>query len=63
MILTRRFFDLSFFAPREDIRPEPSAKTTWALIGDINSHRAGIPEHLIEWRRAKGEDDLPGESR
>ena len=60
MFLTRSFFDLSFLFSEDTARPELPPKTSWPLMGDINSHRAGIPEHLIEWRRAKGEDDLPG---
>ncbi len=27
------------------------------LIGDIVTSRAGVAEHLIQWRRAEGEDD------
>ncbi len=27
------------------------------LIGDIVTFRAGVAEHLVQWRRAKGEDD------
>ena len=29
----------------------------WALMGDVVSHRAGVSEHLIQWRRAMGEPD------
>ncbi len=29
----------------------------WVLMGDIATHRAGVSEHLIQWRRAMGEAD------
>ena len=38
--------------------PPPARRAAdWPLMGDIVSHRAGVPEHLIRWRRAEGEDD------
>ncbi|MDU8945303.1 hypothetical protein [Ovoidimarina sediminis] len=27
------------------------------LMGDIVAHRCGVPELLIQWRRAQGEED------
>ena len=38
-------------------RPDPAPKMSWPLMGDIVSHRMEVPEHLIQWRRAMGEDD------
>ncbi|MDD9921665.1 MAG: hypothetical protein OXQ92_05200 [Boseongicola sp.] len=32
-------------------------KKDWPLMGDIVSHRAGVPDHLIQWRRAQNEPD------
>ena len=32
-------------------------KRTWALMGDVATFRGGVPEHLIQWNRAKGEAD------
>lgn len=41
-----------------DTTEKPRApKADWPLMGDIVSARAGIPDHLIHWQRAKGEDD------
>ncbi|MEM1066880.1 MAG: hypothetical protein AAGJ74_15375 [Pseudomonadota bacterium] len=40
---------------REAERKPP--RTSWALMGDIGAARGGVPEILIEWRRARGEDD------
>ena len=40
----------------EAARPK-ARKADWPLMGDILSHRAGVPEHLIQWRRAMGEED------
>lgn len=37
--------------------PRPRVAADWPLMGDIVSHRMGIPEHLIRWRRAEREDD------
>ncbi|MXQ09508.1 hypothetical protein GQ651_16805 [Alphaproteobacteria bacterium GH1-50] len=54
---------LSLFgsAPRDDAvpAPQPSRRRAadWPLMGDIVSHRAGVPVHLIRWLRAEGEDD------
>ena len=42
-------------AEREAERQPP--KPTWPLMGDVASFRAGVPEALIQWRRAQGEDD------
>ena len=33
----------------------PRVAADWPLMGDIVSHRAGWPEHLIRWRKAAGE--------
>ena len=39
-------------------KPAPRRRAAdWPLMGDILSHRAGVPEHLLRWRRAQGEDD------
>lgn len=38
-------------APRRNVTLHPP------LMGDIVSARAEIPELLIRWRRARGEDD------
>ncbi len=49
--------------PARDAERKPP-RTSWALMGDIGAARGGVPEILIEWRRARGEDDpapqLPG---
>jgi len=37
--------------------PPRSRVSAPPLIGDIVTARAGVPEHLIQWRRAEGEDD------
>ncbi len=38
--------------------PAPSSlKHDWPLMGDIVTMRGGIPEHLIQWGRATGEND------
>jgi hypothetical protein len=34
-------------------RPPP--KEDWPLMGDVATVRAGVPEALILWRRARGE--------
>ncbi len=46
-----------FFALDRD-RPAPNRepKPDWPLMGDIATCRAGVPETLIYWRRARGED-------
>ncbi len=36
--------------------PRP-ARHLWPLMGDIASARGGVPEILIQWRRAEGMDD------
>ena len=38
-------------------RPRAPLGSGCVLMGDIVSHRAGVPEHLIQWRRRMGEDD------
>jgi len=35
-------------------RPQP-AKLDWPLMGDVSTIRAGVPEALVQWRRARGE--------
>ncbi len=42
---------------RDEARPAAPRKADWPLMGDIVSHRAGVPEHLIRWRRAEGDTD------
>ena len=37
--------------------PAPPRRADWPLMGDIVSARGGVPEHLIRWRRARGEPD------
>lgn len=54
--------DASFFDVSAEARAEPKAEPRrrspgWTLMGDIVSHRAGVPEHLIQWCRSTGEDD------
>ncbi|MEM0947524.1 MAG: hypothetical protein AAGK37_08980 [Pseudomonadota bacterium] len=50
-------FDLDAPAA-EDSAPGPLHRHLWPLMGDIASARAGVPELLIQWRRAEGADDL-----
>ena len=38
-------------------RAAPTPKASWPLMGDVLVSRGGVPEHLIQWRRAMGEDD------
>jgi len=38
-------------------RARPAPKIHWPLMGDVLASRGGVPEHLIQWRRAMGEDD------
>ena len=42
---------------REGESPPPRRAAGWPLMGDITGHRGGVPEHLIQWRRAEGEHD------
>lgn len=35
--------------------PRPRVAADWPLISDVLTHRAGVPEHLIRWRRVAGE--------
>lgn len=39
--------------------PRPRVAADWPLMGDILTHRAGWPEHLLRWRQAEGKD-APG---
>ena len=45
--------------PEEDTAAAPPKPRSqgWPLMSDIAAHRAGVPELLIHWRRARGEDD------
>jgi hypothetical protein len=45
------------FAAAAQSRNPNVPKDDWPLMADILSHRAGIPEHLIRWRRAEGNPD------
>lgn len=49
----------TFWAEEADTTaPKPAPrKRGWVLMGDIVSHRAGVSDHLIQWRRAMGEAD------
>lgn len=38
-------------------RPALAPKESWPLMGDVHTARGGVPEHLIQWRRAAGESD------
>ncbi|MEL6799664.1 MAG: hypothetical protein AAFO80_07275 [Pseudomonadota bacterium] len=40
----------------DDTAPRKPARSSWALMGDIHAYRGGVPEILIEWRRAQGEE-------
>lgn len=40
----------------DETAPRRPARSSWALMGDIHAYRGGVPEILIEWRRAQGED-------
>lgn len=47
---------LDAFLEEEATVSRPSApKTDWPLMGDVVTVRAGVPEALILWRRARGE--------
>lgn len=41
--------------------PDQPPKTDWPLMGDVACFRAGVPEALIRWRAARGEQ-LPDPS-
>ncbi|MEM7717740.1 MAG: hypothetical protein AAF222_00925 [Pseudomonadota bacterium] len=46
----------TWLPPVETTAPtEGPPKPDWPLMGDVASFRAGVPEALIHWRRAKGE--------
>lgn len=53
-VLRRRWVDLS---AGETEAPRPRVAADWPLIGDIVTHRMEMPEHLIRWRKAEGEED------
>ena len=49
-------FDAALFdAPSRTAKPH-SPKNDWPLMGDVATCRAGVPEALIQWRKARGED-------
>ena len=52
------FASKTFSGPWSDAvtAPRLPALTSWALMGDSLACRGGVPEILIEWRRARGED-------
>ncbi|MEL7149826.1 MAG: hypothetical protein AAGK71_03785 [Pseudomonadota bacterium] len=42
--------------PTETTAPKPQpAKPDWPLMCDVATVRAGVPEALVHWRRARGE--------
>ncbi len=46
----------NFQPERETVtRPWEPPASDWALMADVSSFRAGVPEALIHWRRARGE--------
>ena len=51
----RPFLDLT----GDETAPTPPKPRSagWPLMSDVATHRAGVPELLIQWRRARGEDD------
>ncbi len=56
--MTETTADLVWNDETEATAPEqPQRRPGWVLMGDIVSHRAGVAEHLIQWRRAMGEAD------
>ena len=40
-----------------DAQPPRPARHLWPLMGDVASARGGVPEILIQWRRAEGAND------
>lgn len=40
----------------DETAPKRPPRASWALMGDIHAYRGGVPEILIEWRRARGEE-------
>ena len=45
------------YVEESEVKTSHPPKPTWVLMGDVASFRAGVPEHLIQWNRAKGEKD------
>ena len=44
------------YTPQEIVQPwTPPSDIGWPMISDLGSFRAGVPETLIQWRRARGE--------
>ncbi len=41
---------------RTETRQDEAPKDDWPLMGDVASFRAGVPEAVIRWRAARGED-------
>lgn len=41
--------------PVETATRETREKMDWALMSDVSTIRAGVPEALIRWREAEGE--------
>ena len=39
----------------KDRKAPPRPKADWPLMGDVATIRAGVPETLIHWRKARGE--------
>ncbi len=55
--LAAYLFDDWAAEPEVDNTPPRPARHGWAMIGDVGMCRGGVPEILIQWRRAQGEDD------
>lgn len=55
-VLRRLPFDIGTAEAEDTAAPRP-ARHLWPLMGDIASARGGVPELLIQWRRAEGNDD------
>ncbi len=41
--------------PAETVTWEAPRKPDWALMSDVSTIRAGVPDALIRWRAARGE--------
>ncbi len=53
-----RFADwLDIETVSQDTAPRTHRTHDAPLIGDIVSARGGVPEHLIQWCRARNDDD------
>lgn len=52
----RRWAAWLLYTPQEEVRPwTPPSDLGWAMMSDVGSCRAGVPDALIQWRRARGE--------